>query len=259
MCPCYGLAEGTLYVTGRAPRTGAEIAGFEPTALETKGRAIRADGKDARQLVSSGRTWLDQTVVIVDPATRRPLPDGEVGEIWTSGANVAAGFWNRPDDSAETFEATLDDGRGPYLRTGDLGFVLDGELFVTGRIKDLIIIRGRNFYPQDIERIMDRADPQVRPGCGTAFGVQVDGEERLVLVLEVEANGEPLDAERVAAAVRRAVATQHDLRAHAVVLLPRGEIPKTSSGKLQRARTKELYLAGQLPALATSVLPRRDA
>jgi acyl-CoA synthetase (AMP-forming)/AMP-acid ligase II len=201
---------------------------------------------------------LEQRVVIVDPDGDRELPQGRVGEIWTSGPHVTSGYWGRPDESAATFRAHLADGEGPFLRTGDLGFVLDGELYVTGRLKDLIIIRGRNYYPQDIERTIDRAHPQVRPGCGVAFAVHQDEQERLVIVQEIEENGEPLDTDAVLAAIRRTVATQHDLKAHAVVLIPRGEIPKTSSGKLQRIRTRELYESGSLPILATSVLGARE-
>jgi acyl-CoA synthetase (AMP-forming)/AMP-acid ligase II len=259
MCPCYGLAEGTLYVSGRAPRTGADIRSFDVPALEQDGLAIPVERSEGRRLVSSGRTWLDQRVLIVDPAGLHPLPDGRVGEIWTSGPHVTAGYWNRPEESKATFGARLADGTGPFLRTGDLGFVVEGELYVTGRLKDLIIIRGRNYYPQDIERTIDHADPLVRPGCGAAFAVEVDGQEGLAVVQEVEPAGDsPDEADRVLAAIRRAVRANHDLRAHAVVLIPRGEIPKTSSGKLQRARTRELYLAGALPVLATSVLSARQ-
>jgi acyl-CoA synthetase (AMP-forming)/AMP-acid ligase II len=142
------------------------------------------------------------------------------------------------------------------MRTGDLGFVLDGELYVTGRIKDLIIIRGRNFYPQDIERTVEDADPHVRPGCGAAFSVEVDGEERLVVVTEAEVDEEMLDVDEVLNAIRLSVVTKHQIRAHVVVLVPRGEIPKTSSGKLQRALTRQLYLDGLLPVMAESVRAR---
>jgi acyl-CoA synthetase (AMP-forming)/AMP-acid ligase II len=134
--------------------------------------------------------------------------------------------------------------------------VLDGELYVTGRLKDLIIIRGRNYYPQDIERTMDRAHPLIRPGCGVAFAAHQDDREQLVIVQEIE-DGAETDADAVLAAIRGAVAAQHDLKAHAVVLIPRGEIPKTSSGKLQRIRTRQLYESGELPILATSVLGAR--
>lgn len=258
MCPCYGLAEGTLYVAGRPPQAGAIVRSFDVRGLEKDRRAVPADGPGSRRLVSSGRTWLEQRVVIVEPDGDRELPKGHVGEIWTSGPHVTSGYWGRPDESAATFRAHLADGEGPFLRTGDLGFVLDGELYVTGRLKDLIIIRGRNYYPQDIERTIDRAHPQVRPGCGVAFAVHQDGQERLVIVQEIEENGEPLDTAAALAAIRRTVAMQHDVKAHAVVLIPRGEIPKTSSGKLQRIRTRELYESGSLPILATSVLGARE-
>jgi acyl-CoA synthetase (AMP-forming)/AMP-acid ligase II len=257
MSPCYGLAEGTVCVTGRPPMSGALIRAFDVRALEEEGRAVPDEGAEARRLVSSGSAWADQRVVIVGPERRVALPDGRVGEIWTSGGNVAPGYWNREHETRETFGATLaDTGEGPFLRTGDLGFVLEGELFVTGRLKDVIIIRGRNYYPQDIERTLDAADPAVRPGCGVAFGVEVNGEERLVVVQEIEGDPADVDLKAVAAAVRHAVATQNGIRADAVVLIPRGEIPKTSSGKLQRGLTRQRYLAGELPALAESVRPR---
>jgi acyl-CoA synthetase (AMP-forming)/AMP-acid ligase II len=257
MSPCYGLAEGTLCVTGRPPLSGAHIRPFDVRALEEDRRAVLSEGPGSRRLVSSGYGWADQRVVIVDPDLLVALPEGHVGEIWASGGNVAAGYWNREPESRETFSATLaDTGEGPFLRTGDLGFVVDGELFVTGRLKDVIIIRGRNFYPQDIERTLDRADPRVRPGCGVAFGLEIDGEERLVIVQEIEGDPETVDVEAALAAIRREVATHNGVRAHAVVLIPRGEIPKTSSGKLQRALTRQRYLAGSLPLVAESLRPR---
>jgi acyl-CoA synthetase (AMP-forming)/AMP-acid ligase II len=258
MYPCYGLAEATLYVTGPQSFTGAVIRGFDVRALERERRAVPAEAAGSRRLVSSGRTWLDQRVVIVDPDAGEALPDGRIGEIWTSGPNVAEGYWGRPEESAAIFRASLANGEGPFLRTGDLGFVLDGELYVTGRLKDLIIIRGRNYYPQDIERTIDRAHPMIRPGCGVAFAVHEDGQERLVIVQELDDGGTQADVDAALASIRRTVAAQHDLKVHAVVLIPRGEIPKTSSGKLQRIRTRDLYESGALPIVATSVLGARD-
>jgi acyl-CoA synthetase (AMP-forming)/AMP-acid ligase II len=258
MSPCYGLAEATVCVTGRPPLSGALIRSFDIRALEEDGRAVPKDGANTRRLVSSGHAWADQRVVIADPALGVALPDGTVGEIWTSGGNVAPGYWHREPETRQTFSATLaDTGEGPFLRTGDLGFVLDGELYVTGRLKDLIIIRGRNYYPQDIERTLDAAGPAVRPGCGVAFGLEVEGEERLVIVQEIDDDPATVDVDAVVAAIRRQVAAHHGVRAHDVVLIPRGEIPKTSSGKLQRSLTKERYLAGSLPAAAGNLLAEK--
>jgi acyl-CoA synthetase (AMP-forming)/AMP-acid ligase II len=258
--PCFGLAEATLFVTGKPPEEAPNIRSFDIESLERRGRAEPATGEGSRALVSAGQPWLDQEVVVVDPITHVELAEGTVGEIWVAGGNVAAGYWNHPVETEETFGGVIEgSGGGRFLRTGDLGFMLDGELFVTGRIKDLIIIRGRNYYPQDIERTVSAADPHIRPGCGVAFARVVDGEERLVVVQEVDPNGQPLDAGRVLTAARLSIASRHDLRAHTIVLIPRGEIPKTSSGKLQRARTRELFEEGALPVLATSILPARES
>jgi acyl-CoA synthetase (AMP-forming)/AMP-acid ligase II len=252
MYPCYGLAEATLYVTGEPPLRGPVIRAFGVDELERDGRAAPTADPGGRRLVSSGRTWGAQRIVVVDPLEGRPLPDGGVGEIWVRGPNVAKGYWNRAGASAETFDARLPDGDGPYLRTGDLGFLLEGELYVTGRIKDLIVVRGRNHYPQDLERTAEEADSRARAGCGVAFGIEENGAEQVVIVQEVERDLSPEDLARLARAIRRAVASAHDLSPRAVVLLPPGEIPKTSSGKIQRGLTRERYLDGALPALLTS-------
>ena len=250
--PCYGLAEASLFVSGEPKLHGPVTASFDVAALEREGRAVPAGDGEVRRLVSSGRSWLDQRIVIADPVSRRSLADGEVGEIWLSGPHVAAGYWGRPEETEEVFGARLSDtGEGPFVRTGDLGFLLDGELFVTGRIKDVIVVRGRNHYPQDIERTAEGADPRLRPGCGAAFAVDVQCEERVVVVQEIDRpDGRPLDAAAIAAEIRRRVSTEHDVRPYAVVLIPAGEIPKTSSGKVQRRLTRRLYLAGELPILA---------
>ncbi len=255
--PCYGLAEATLFVSGKPPHEAPTIRPFDVAALEGEDRAVPSIGPGSRALVSSGRPWIDQRIAIVDPVTHAERAPGRVGEIWVGGGNLAAGYWNRPVETEETFRVELAGSNGlRFMRTGDLGFVLDGELYVTGRIKDLIIIRGRNYYPQDIERTVEEAEQHVRPGCVAAFALEVDGEERMVVVAEVEGDEASLDFDQALEAIRLSVVTKHQIRAYTVVLIPRGEIPKTSSGKIQRALTRERYEAGLLPVLAESLRPR---
>ncbi len=156
------------------------------------------------------------------PDPPEPCAAGEVGEIWVHGASVAQGYWRQPEESERVFNASLPDGRGPFLRTGDLGFVADGELFVTGRLKDLIILRGRNHYPQDVEITVERSHAALRPGCSAAFAFERDGEERLAVVAEVHREHRLDDAAEIAgilASIRRAVADEHEVAPDAVVLL----------------------------------------
>ena len=257
--PCYGLAEATLFVTGGAPGEMPVVAGYDPMALE-RGEAREAGGGEARRLVSSGRAQGGQDVRVVDPETRRPVADGGVGEIWVRGPSVTGGYWRRPEATAEDFGAELagvaDGERGPYLRTGDLGFLSDGELFVTGRRKDLIILRGRNLYPQDLELTAERAHPALRPGCGAAFSVEVPVDagtgERLAIVHEVHRHDHDGDHAAIADAIRAAVAEEHDAPVDAVVLIRHGTMLKTSSGKIRRSACREAMLAGELAELARS-------
>ena len=177
------------------------------------------------ELVGNGGAPADHEIVIVDPKQQTPCENDTIGEIWIAGPSVAQGYWNRPDETEETFRARFaDTGRGPFLRTGDLGFIHTGQLFVTGRLKDLIIIRGLNHYPQDIERTAERSHEALRAGCGAAFAVEVENEERLVVVQEIERSYiRKLDAETVIGAIRQSITREHGLQAYAVVLL------KTSS------------------------------
>ena len=170
-----------------------------------------------------------------------------VGEIWASGRSIAKGYWNRPLETKETFHARLaDTGEGPFLRTGDLGFVKDGECYITGRLKDMIIIRGQNFYPQDIELTVEKSHPALRRSCTAAFGVDVDGREVLAIAQEVERTFlRKLNVDEVATAIRRAVLEKYELEPWAIVLLRTGSIPKTSSGKIQR-RAWARFLEGSL-------------
>ena len=196
----YGLAEATLLVTVGMLGDGARNLAVRGSALELD-RVELCDetDPDAKVLASSGRVLGDQEVIIADPVEQRPADPGTVGEILVRGGSVGAGYWNRPGESVETFENHLPDHPGgPFLRTGDLGFFHDGQLYVTGRKKNVIIVRGRNHYPQDIERVAEESSPMLRPGCGAAFGVEVDGEERLVFVAEVRDAAEARSIEKSA-------------------------------------------------------------
>jgi acyl-CoA synthetase (AMP-forming)/AMP-acid ligase II len=174
---------------------------------------------------------------------------GDIGEVWVAGPSVAAAYWGQPEQTRRTFAAHLaDTGEGPFLRTGDLGLLHDGELFVTGRIKDLLILRGRNLYPQDLERTAERSHPDLCPGSGAAFSVEAEGQERLVIAYEAVPRRTP-DVAAVAEAVRGAVADEHDAELYAFVLLEPGGVPKTSSGKIQRGACRSAFLAGALAAL----------
>ncbi|MFW6012240.1 MAG: amino acid adenylation domain-containing protein, partial [bacterium] len=250
--PCYGLAEATLFVTGRRPEEAVRFLSVSASSLE-RGRPVPEEAAGSRHLVGCGRPWLSQRVVIADPDSHRLCPDGHVGEVWVRGSSVADGYWGRPDETAETFGARMatEPEEAPYLRTGDLGFLWDGELFVTGRLKDLIILRGRNLYPHDLEQTCERAHPMLRAGGAAAFSMD-DGEvERLVVVQEVEPRRRR-DREEQARAVekiRQALAEEHDVAASEVLLVAAGQVPRTSSNKVRRAACREAYREGRLEVL----------
>ncbi len=255
--PCYGLAEGTLLAACGRRGAGARATAFAAAELE-RHRAVAVSPEavetgEARALVGCGTAPAGARLQVVDPESGVPCAPGAVGEIWIAGPAVAAGYWGLPEATAASFGASTADGDGPWLRTGDLGFLRDdGELFVTGRIKDLIILRGRNHYPQDIELTVERSHPALRPGCGAAFAVETPegtGEERLVVVQEVRREHREDDPAELVAAIRRAVADEHEAQVHAVVLLRPATIPKTTSGKIQRSACRARFLDGTLEAL----------
>jgi amino acid adenylation domain-containing protein len=254
--PCYGLAEATLIVSGGS-HTAPPITGiFQGAALE-QNRVITAlpEATGSRTLVGCGRNLPDQQIVITHPDTLAQCAAGEIGEIWVAGPSIAQGYWNRPEQTRDTFQAHMTDtGAGPFLRTGDLGFLQDGELFITGRLKDLIIIRGRNHYPQDLELTVEASHAGLRPSCGAAFAIEIDGEERLVVVQELERRAKDANIEEVAAVIRQAVATQHNVQVHSVVLIKPGSIPKTSSGKIQRHACRVKFEHGTLDVIGQSIL-----
>lgn len=261
--PCYGLAEATLLVSSGKRLSGASTLRVKTDAL-TQDRVEETgdDDLDSRLLVGCGQAWLDQKIVIVDPQTFQECkPDRRgntrVGEIWVSGESIAQGYWGRPEESQRTFFAHLGGKQTErYLRTGDLGFLSRGDLYITGRSKDLIIIDGLNHYPQDIELTVEKCHPALRPGCSAAFSVDRQGQERLVVVVEMAKQRQLLQLQQeqsvdvnpisVLTAIRNAVASQHDLRVDDIVLLKPGSLMKTSSGKIQRHACREGYLACSL-------------
>lgn len=256
--PCYGLAEATLMVSGGSKTAAPVTCTVQGPAL-ARNRVVAAGPEsknNSQTLVSCGQTLLNQQIVIVDPQTRAPCSPGRVGEIWVSGPSVAQGYWNNPTETARTFEAYLaGSGQGPFLRTGDLGFLKNGELYITGRLKDLIVIRGRNYYPQDIEQVAEQSHPALRPGCGAAFSIEANNEERLALVYEVKReHRRDVDIDQVARAVRGAVADNFELPLYAFVLVKTATVPKTTSGKIQRHRCRAQFLADELDVVGRSNL-----
>lgn len=249
--PCYGMAETTLIVSGGLKADLPVILSVDGTALEQNQVVVsQSIDERTRTIVGCGRSQLDQTVIIVHPETRTRCSEAQIGEIWVSGLSVAQGYWNRPEETEQIFCAHLADTGGPFLRTGDLGFLRDGELFVTGRLKDVIIIRGQNHYPQDIELTVERSHPALRPGCGAAFSIDFKGSERLVIVQEVERiYRRQLDAQEIAKSIRQAVAAHHGLDIFSTVLVKTGSIPKTSSGKIRRHACRAEFLTGTLDVI----------
>jgi amino acid adenylation domain-containing protein len=244
--PCYGLAEATLLVS--AGSSEAQSGAGKKIIEQDHSLPATAD-KGNRMKVGCGYALPSERVVIVDPESLTQYSDERIGEIWVSGPNVARGYWNRDLETQQTFGAYLEEaGEGPFLRTGDLGYIKDGELFVAGRIKDLIIIRGRNHYPQDLELTVQQSDPALESGNCAAFSIEASDEERLVIVKELSRKTENTDF--LIKRVREAVAREHEIQAYAIVLITKGSIPKTTSGKIQRHECRKLYQAGRLAVIA---------
>lgn len=252
--PCYGLAEATLIVSGGQPSAPPVVFSVHADALGLRRvEPVTVNHPQARSLVGAGGPLADQQVAIVDPHSATRCAVDQVGEIWVVGPSIARGYWARPQETALSFAAYTADGAGPFLRTGDLGFMQDSELFIVGRIKDLIIIRGRNYYPEDIELTVERSHPALRPGGSAAFAIEVDGQECLVVAQEVDRRATS-DHDTVVSAIRAAVAAQHELQVYSVCLLAAGGLPKTSSGKVQRHACRAAFLDGCLELLARSTL-----
>ncbi len=261
--PAYGLAEATLLVTGGGAQ-GARptVKSFNSQSLDDGFAVPVLDGTPgARCLAASGMTIEGQSVRIVDPEKTTDLGAMQVGEIWVSGQSVCRGYWQRSATTEETFGQVVAGQQHPcWLRTGDLGFLCDGELFVCGRLKDLLLIRGRNLHAPDIEATVETVHDGLRPNCGVAFPVDIEGEERLVVAHEVDREAK-FDDERLlelAQSVAKAIALHHEVMVHAVVLLRHGTVPKTSSGKLQRREARQRFLQGNLKSVFSWSPPAPD-
>ncbi|HET7505109.1 MAG TPA: fatty acyl-AMP ligase [Kofleriaceae bacterium] len=258
LAPCYGMAEATVYISGRAGR---------PPCLRTldaerlaRDRFVLADGKAATRPIVGCGTAADYDVRIVDPATGHSLRAGEIGEIWLRGPSVAHGYWHRPDATAATFQAITDDGQGGYLRTGDLGTVVDGEIYITGRHKEMLIVHGRNLYPQDIEHEVRLQHPELATRLGAVFSVAPPDEEEAVVVTHELAGKHPEERMReLAFAIKSTVSREFGVRVAGVVLLRPGAVERTTSGKIRRAAMRERFLANELDALHESLEPALHA
>lgn len=248
MNPCFGLAEATLKVTSRQAADGFRYLDTDVEALEMNRVQPAKTDKVSRRLISSGYTILDTKVVVADADSLELCAEDRVGEIWVGGPTVTKGYWNKPVETAHTFQAFLkDSGEGPFMRTGDLGFIKDGQLYITGRLKDVIIIHGSNHYPQDIEYTMANASHVFRPDSGAAFSLEVNGEEKLVVVQEVMRTAIiNLDVDEAIRNIRDAIMEEHNLSVYAVVLIKTGSLLKTSSGKVQRTASRKAYQEGTL-------------
>jgi acyl-CoA synthetase (AMP-forming)/AMP-acid ligase II/acyl carrier protein len=250
--PCYGLAESTLLASGGRGPGRPKVKTVSRAAL-ARHQVAECDGdiSDAQELVSCGQALLDQEIVIVDCETGASCPENRVGEIWIGGPSVTRGYWNHDEENAATFGGKLDErSDARFLRTGDLGFISDGQLFVTGRIKDVIIIRGRNHYPQDIERSVEDAHPALRCAGGAVFAIDGESGEQVVVVHEIDRQHRDADYDEIFRAVRREVAREHDVEVHAVVLIRQTDLARTTSGKVQRSLCRQRYLEDDLKVVA---------
>jgi 8-amino-7-oxononanoate synthase/acyl carrier protein len=244
--PCYGMAETTLLVTGGVSSEIPVIRHFDRHELDNY-RAVKLDAADpnGREMVGCGTVQPDEEIIVVDPNTLELLDDESIGEIWVRGSSVGKGYWNKPEESKKCFSASYNGSDEKYLRTGDLGFFSDEQIFVTGRLKDLIIIRGVNRYPQDIESTVEKTSERLQNAGTAAFAIDVEGRERLVIVSEIERTREK-HWPKLIEAIRKEVITEHDIPPDAIVIVRTGSIQKTSSGKIQRHACKAAFMDGKL-------------
>ncbi|MEB2294430.1 fatty acyl-AMP ligase [Priestia megaterium] len=251
--PCYGMAEATLFITGNEKLTKPVSKGFcKESLLENKAIERPVNSEDSVKLIGCGMTWLNQKVEIVNTDSLSKCASNEIGEIWVKGDSIAKGYFGRKQETNYAFNNIVKDtNENGFLRTGDLGFFHEGQLFVTGRLKDVIVLRGKNHYPQDIELTVEKADQAIISGASAAFSVDINGEEKLIIVAEIERKYRPrphkerelkgyLDS--VLRNIRQQVMEEHEVQPYTIYLLKTSSIPKTSSGKIQRSACKNAYL-----------------
>lgn len=255
--PCYGLAECTVVAVGGPRDTSPVVRRVDVQALSEGEVVPPTDDEPALSEICSGQAMEGGEVVVVDPVTRTPAAPGRVGEMWLAGPHIGQGYWRRPKESAETFGARLADGRGPFLRTGDLGFSMPEGFYIVGRIKDLLIVRGRNYAPSDIEQIWPDVFGHAGQATAACFQVDVDGRSHVVLVAEIDRATRQLDdlqaaIDAFAMEVRAKGLERLDLSINDLIILPPGSVPRTTSGKVRRSATREKLLGGRLPVLGSS-------
>lgn len=250
--PCYGMAESVLIITGTVLDEEPLYFHVDKEALK-KGQVKETSGDDnSTSFVGCGKPFMGATVAIVDTEKYTIAERGSIGEIWTMGPSVTKGYWNNPERTRETFEAYLDDGSGPWLRTGDLGFIEKGQLFITGRKKDLIIIRGRNYHPTDIELSVEETHQAINKGSVAAFSVDTDHGEQLAVAAEIKRTFlRDFDKDEVFDAIRSAITSDYQVEAYAIELLYTNSLPKTSSGKIQRFECRNGFMDGTLKSITS--------
>jgi acyl-CoA synthetase (AMP-forming)/AMP-acid ligase II/acyl carrier protein len=255
--PCYGMAESVLIVTGGNYLAAPLYTEVDARTLEENRVLSVTSGRESRVLTACGYPWLGMRVAIVDPVTRIPSAAGMLGEVWVSGPSVAQGYWNKPQETEETFSACIAGTHdGPWLRTGDLGFISHGQLFISGRRKDLIIIRGANYFPNDIEHCAEGCHPAIRKNASAAFSIDSGEGEKLVLVMETERAFMNTDKhDEVFEAARQAIFSEYGIQPHALSLIRTGSILKTSSGKIQRFAVKRAWQENELKMVASWKMP----
>jgi phthiocerol/phenolphthiocerol synthesis type-I polyketide synthase C len=253
--PAYGLAEAGLMVTIDTYAGATSSLALEKSALE-RGKVVLMshDGGGATvEIVSEGRPVADLTVQIVDPETAAPVAEDTVGEIWVAGSSLGDGYWGREAETSATFGAHLDGDVRPYLRTGDLGFLHEQRLYVTGRLKDVLIVKGRNIYPHDVESVVYRVDSRLRPGCGVAVAGPADNDGIMIVQEVKEATAE--ECEALMAEMRRVLFSRFQLTPEIIACVRPHSVPKTSSGKLQRRRARQAYLEGKMETVSVWTAP----
>nr|MDJ0708372.1 AMP-binding protein [Leptolyngbyaceae cyanobacterium MO_188.B28] len=260
--PCYGMAEATLLISSGDKSSPPIVQSFDERALN-QNQTIRTDRNQpgSRLLVSCGHSWMGGEIRIVNPETLTACSAREVGEIWVRGSGIGKGYWNHPKETKEVFQAyLLDTGEGPFLRTGDLGCLDHGELFVTGRLKEVIKLWGRGIYPQQLEESLENRHSAFL-GCA-AFSVEKDGAERIVIAQELDRQTcrtlTPQQVKTMIKQICRTLLIRHLVDVYAIAFLKPGGLPKTSSGKVQRRRCQTLFLTGELPAIEQWICPAKQ-